>query len=149
MRFFFLLCFFVSFNVLQAQACPLCASFEIKVTGIRSDQGIVRILLTRDAASFEETDPEKIEASKIFFRNAPAKKSGVLFSFPELLSGDYAYKIFHDENSNELLDTTLLGKPVEQIMVSGYTSLKSDKFSFQKAKFNLAPRAKLKKTKSF
>lgn len=131
---------------LFAQACPLCASLEIKVTGLKNDQGLVRILLTRDAATFEELDPTKIEAAKIYFRNVEAKKEGVVFVFPELPSGTYAYKVFHDANNNELIDTTLLGKPTEGVAVSGYKQLKDPKVSFEKAKFKVAPRAKLKKT---
>lgn len=148
MKRFFWMLFFMPMSGLYAQGCPLCASLEIKVLGLKSNQGIVRVLLTRDAASFEELDPSKIEAAKIYFRNLPAKKEGVVIKFPELPSGDYAYKIFHDENNNEILDTTLLGKPVEAVAISGYGALKSEKVSFSKAKFKLAPREKLKKTQN-
>ncbi len=146
-KLFLLLFFFLGMSVFVfAQGCPLCASLEIKVAGLKNEEGIVRIMLTRDATTFEELDPAKIEASKIYFRNAAAKKDGVIFTFSELPSGAYAYKIFHDANNNELIDTTLLGKPTESVAVSGYKQLKDPKVSFERAKFKVAPRAKIKRT---
>jgi len=37
----------------------------------------------------------------------------MVFSFPDLASGSYAIMVFHDVNSNDKLDTNLLGMPKE------------------------------------
>ncbi|MEZ4813721.1 MAG: DUF2141 domain-containing protein [Bdellovibrionota bacterium] len=128
----------------QAEACPLCASLELRVKGIQNNRGVIRVFLTRNAASFEEVNPEKIDASQVYFKNLPAKKEDIVFRFNEVPSGDYAYKVFHDENTNEILDTTLIGKPTEALSVSGYSKLKNEPLSFERAKFQLKPRAKMK-----
>lgn len=129
----------------QSQSCPFCSSLEIQVKGLRSSTGTLRILLTNDPLAFQEKDPQKIKLAHVFFRNSKADKSGVTFHFKELRSGAYAFKIFHDENSNEILDTSILGKPVEGLAVSGYSVFYSPEFLFEKAKFEIAPAKILKK----
>lgn len=126
----------------DAQNCPLCGSIEIKVTGLKSDTGVVRVMLTRDASQFEERSLEKLQPSKLYFRNEKARKSGLSFRFPELPAGRYAYKIFHDENQNKVLDTSLLGKPLEGVAQSGTAKITASA-SFQEAAFELKARQKL------
>src|SRR6187551_3442068 len=96
---------FMSFFLLRAafsQDCPFCAVLEIKVTGLRNDSGLLRVLLTADEQAFQETDPKKIDVQKIHFKNEKISKGSARIIFPKLQSGTYAYKIFHDENANEV-----------------------------------------------
>jgi len=146
-RIFFCLSFIclAFLNLGSAQSCPFCSTLEIHVSGLRNSNGIVRIMLTNDKNNFEELDPKKINVSRAFFRNLKAKKEGVTFVYKDILKGTYAFKIFHDENSNEILDRSLLGKPLEGIAVSGYTNLNSEAFLFEKAKFQVPAAKKISK----
>lgn len=138
--------FFSSFIVAMLSACPFCGSLEVKVTGFKSDKGLARILLVFDEKSFSESDPAKINKAQVFWRSEKIKNKEVTFNFPELKSALYAYKVFHDENENELLDTNLLGKPLEGISISNYKpNTKERLFLFSKASFNIKPKAKVKR----
>ncbi len=136
--------FILSTQPVEAQSCPLCAKLEIKVKGLRNQTGVVRILMSKDKKNFEESDPEKINLSQSYFRNAKATRD-LVFIFRELPAGQYAFKIFHDENSNEMIDTTLLGKPTEGIAISNQIDVKGAKILFENASFELKPRSFQKK----
>ena len=138
------------FITLQATAaCLDCASLDIHVTGIKSDKGLVRIILSKDKENFEAKSPAEIVLARAYFRNSKANIKGIDFHFPELPNGEYAFKIFHDENKNELLDFSLLGKPIEGFAVSGYEKVDqktaSSGFHYEKAKFLVPARKKTKK----
>jgi uncharacterized protein (DUF2141 family) len=72
---------------------------DVRLDGLRSTRGMIRICLTRRAASFPDCigDPEAIT------RTVPAADRG--FSFPAVPDGGYALALIHDENSNARLDT--------------------------------------------
>lgn len=127
---------------LYASTCSECASLEVKVSGIRNDKGLVRILLTRDEKNFNEEEAEKLEIAKVYFREAKADPKGINFRFRELPSGSYAYKVFHDENENKRLDQSLLGRPLEGVSVSNYKEFLGNSPEFAKAKFELKSRQK-------
>lgn len=143
-RFILFVALFLSWNsnFLCAQACPLCATLEIIVRGVQPKEGVLRIMLTRDQKNFEESDPQKIETSKIFFKNVNSPKAEERVVFLDVPSGRYAFKVFQDINSNEFLDTTLIGKPVEPHAISGYKKISSEKLEFSKASFDIKPRQK-------
>ena len=131
---------FVSASFSWAQSCPLCASLVVKVDNIKKKGGILRIMLTKDKITFEELDPDKIEPSKIYFKNSVVTAHEVIFEFPEIPAGRYAFKVFQDLNSNELLDTSLLGKPLEPFAMSKAEKYDSKKVLFEEASFELKPR---------
>jgi uncharacterized protein (DUF2141 family) len=137
--------FWLLTSLLRAEDCPFCASLEVSVEGFKNEKGLARILVVKDEKSFNETDPKRIDVQKILFRSEKIKNSTARFSFPKLQSGTYAYKVFHDENANELLDTTLLGKPTEGICVSGTQDYKkAGAFSFSRSSFVLKAKEKKK-----
>ncbi len=142
-----LLFFFITFQAVGA--CPDCSSLDIHVSGIKSDLGLVRIILSKDKENFEAKSPAEIVLARAYFRNTKANIKGIDFHFPELPSGEYAFKIFHDENKNELLDFSLLGKPIEGFAVSGYEKVNqktaASGFHYEKAKFSILARKKTKK----
>lgn len=139
----FLFLLLLSPTILLADDCPFCASLTIKVSGFKNQTGLLRILVVKDEKSFNESDPQKIDLQKIFFRSQKISGDSVNFDFPKLQSGTYAYKIFHDFNENEILDTSLLGKPLEGVAISGYETLSKGPAEFSKAKFILKPKAKV------
>jgi uncharacterized protein (DUF2141 family) len=141
---------FANFSLAYPQSCPLCSSLEVKVSGIRSNKGIVRIALFQDEENFLQTDPKKIEISRVFVRNTKANTAGIVFNFNELQPRNFAFKIFHDENSNETLDQSILGKPLEGLAISGISAKKLESFrpgnyNFQSASFRIPPSKTLKR----
>jgi uncharacterized protein (DUF2141 family) len=72
---------------------------EVNLHGLRSDKGIVRLCLTRDARYFPgcKGDPHARHLS------APAGKAASI-AFADLPEGHYALSVFHDENANGELD---------------------------------------------
>ncbi len=79
----------------------------IKVKGCRSDRGKIMIALYDDASSFDK-NRNAMYHKVIAIENGQAE-----VVFDQLPPGDYAYKIYHDENTNEKLDKNLLGIPKE------------------------------------
>ena len=122
----------------QAKSCKqFCASLKVTVTKLRSKKGKVRILLAKDAKNFQANNPKDVDAGKVFFRETPADQDRILFVFPTLDSGDYAFKVIHDENNNQILDTNLLGIPTEGLAVSHQPKMRPNMVNFDKAKFQI------------
>jgi len=75
----------------------------VKITGIRSADGNIRVAVRTDentiaAAQIAAIDPKTLTAEAVFDNLAP---------------GDYGIAVFHDENKNEKLDFNEVGMPVE------------------------------------
>ncbi|NEU07763.1 DUF2141 domain-containing protein [Flavihumibacter sp. R14] len=77
------------------------ASLAVTIDKLESDKGTVHVTL-RDSA-------QKIISEK----DVPIKNNTAHVAFDSLAHGRYAVKVFHDENSNEKMDRTLLGIPTE------------------------------------
>lgn len=73
---------------------------ELSVEGLRSNKGVVRICLTKNARHFPDcnADPQAVSRT---LSVAEAKR----LSMPDLAPGTYALSLFHDENGNARLDT--------------------------------------------
>ncbi len=85
------------FQLLSLQAfaaCPQCGSLEIKVAGIKSNNGLVRIILSKDKENFEAHSPAEVVLARAYFRNTKANTKGITFQFPELPSGNTPIKFF-------------------------------------------------------
>lgn len=93
--------------VLMVLACNLAfsqiktATLTIEITGLKNSKGNVLIQL---ADEFEKTIGQ--QKAKVIDRYC-------VFQFKNLPFGKYAARVFHDENSNNELDTNLFGIPSE------------------------------------
>ena len=75
-------------------------SLTINIHAIREPKGLIQIELLND---------QKISvAHKTIVATMDAK-----VTFSDLPSGEYAVRLFHDQNNNEKLDTNLIGIPTE------------------------------------
>ncbi len=85
------------------------ADLDVAVTGVRSDEGAVRVAIHRRLAGAEFPAEESVVAGA-FFRagSGPAR-----LVFAGLPPGDYALAAFHDADGDGELGTNLLGVPVE------------------------------------
>lgn len=86
---------------------------EVVVTGLRGTQGMVRGALFASAAGFP------MEHERALFRaEAPAREGAVLV-FENVMPGDYALAVLHDEDANGRMAQNVLGIPREGYAFSG------------------------------
>ena len=123
------------FAVVPAADAESISSGTLSVVpvGLESSRGSLLVQLSKVAASFEGEG----EA----FRSAEVKvvdgQAAVVFE--NIPHGDYALKVFHDENENQKLDTNFIGMPKEPIAMSNNAVGKFGPPKYEDAVFNLGP----------
>jgi uncharacterized protein (DUF2141 family) len=95
--------------------CPpaQAETLVVKLSGLGGRAGVVRVMVWREAAGFP-TKPEKAVAQKAQPVTGPEGE----LSFSGLARGSYAVAGYVDENSNGVMDRSLLGWPVEPTAAS-------------------------------
>ncbi|MDE7315804.1 MAG: DUF2141 domain-containing protein [Mucispirillum sp.] len=93
---------FLVFN-LYAQTVP----FTFSIENIGSDKGSILVSICSNADEFAEREPCKYSFS------IPAKK-GTITQQINIDKGMYSIIVYHDENSNNMLDMAMFGKPIER-----------------------------------
>lgn len=93
---------------LAAPAFASAADLTVRIEGVRSAEGDIRVAVHRRAAGVDF--PDSAGAVKKAMR--PAAEAGDLV-FAGLPPGDYAIAAFHDEDRDGDLSTNLLGMPTE------------------------------------
>lgn len=111
---------------------PQMVTVDVHIQGMRSQKGVIRACLTRDIKSFPHC--EKDPAARKLNIPAPA---GTLLRFTDVVQGEYAVTVLHDENSNAKIDF-LLGIPKEGVGFSNNPRLMTGPPSFASAKLVVA-----------
>lgn len=88
-------------------AGPVTCRLEILLTGFDSDQGQAKLALVNSRESFESED------SQFMGINSPVIHRQVRLTLT-VPFGEYAVKVYHDENGNDQLDTRMFGIPKER-----------------------------------
>lgn len=106
-----------TFLVQSLHAAPECkGDLTMKVVGLKSSEGQVKFDLDNNADTFT---PSRNDGSKSFIAaKAPVANKGAIYVFKNIPCGDYAIKIYHDENMNEDLDMRFLKIPKEDYSFS-------------------------------
>ena len=86
------------------------ADVSVSVNNIEPSKGRIMVALEKDPASFEM---KAISRPLYLGQFINADKISVTVVFEDIPAGTYAIKAFHDENSNQKLDTGLFGIPTE------------------------------------
>jgi len=82
-------------------------TLTVLIDGFNSDKGDARIALCNSIEGYKSDD-------KAFRREAARISNGKAdWAFKDLPFGEYALKVFHDENGNFKLDKNLFGAPAE------------------------------------
>jgi len=99
----------VSFQLVLAQSVEdkNTGDLTIVVTGLENDDGEVLIAVSNSRENYESNDSAFVGV-KVKIENNKAE-----YKFEELQFGEYAIKLFHDENMNGELDSNFLGVPTE------------------------------------
>lgn len=104
-------------------------NLTVIITGFSNEEGNCRFALDNSKSVYERED--SVWIGKVL----PIINKKVVVEIDSLLYGEYAVRVFHDENKNEKIDTNFLGIPTEDY---GYSNDASDWFgppSWEKAKF--------------
>jgi uncharacterized protein (DUF2141 family) len=106
-------------------------TLTVLATGFRNDAGHVLVQLANSAADYDEDNQA--------FRSAAVKIQGgkATIVFAEVPYGEYAVKLFHDENENQKLDMGLMG-PKERYGFSNNVMGMLGPPAWEKAKFHIA-----------
>lgn len=82
-------------------------SYEVSFTvlGVRSDEGILKAVL----CTKEENFPSDCKIRK----EAKANMGNVIIDFQHIAAGEYAFALFHDENTNGKIDMLNVAVPKE------------------------------------
>jgi uncharacterized protein (DUF2141 family) len=82
------------------------ATLTVKVTGFKSEKGVVRALLFNSENGFPEATEKAIRSASVKIVGTQAE-----FDFENLPPGRYAISLFHDSQNTGKLRTNLVGIP--------------------------------------
>ena len=85
------------------------ADLEVRVDGLHSADGDVRVALHRQVAEGSFPGDDGVVAAS--FRRAA--QGAVRFVFPDVVPGDYAVAAFHDADGDGALNQSIVGMPTE------------------------------------
>jgi len=107
------------------------STLHIVVSGLASDRGRLHIAVCDGPASWSGKAPS--------FRGTsiPVKDRRAEFVFENVPFGDYAAKLYHDENGNGRFDVNLIGMPKESYGFSNGARAYLGQPSFERAKFTV------------
>lgn len=102
------------------------------VTGLKNSNGQIKFDLDNNENTFK---PKEGGPSAFTKGRSPIKDNKVEYVFKNIPCGDYAVKLYHDENMNQDLDKNFIGIPKEQY---GFSNCKGCTLppSWEKAKFH-------------
>ncbi len=133
LRIIFSLAYIISSSVGMAFSPPTLAqpagqaTIILRVTGLRSEKGQVKIALFNSPARWLE---EPAYSATI---NVDGQE--VVWKINDVPYGDYAVAVFHDENRNGKMDKNVLGIPMEPYGFSNNVKVTFGPPKWEKAKF--------------
>ena len=98
------------------------------ITGFETNEGEARIAIVNSEVNYDESNSCR---QKI----VPVKDKTAQYIVKDLEFGNYAVKVFHDENSNGELDTAMFGIPTEAYGFSNNAKAKFGPPAFSKVAF--------------
>ena len=111
---------------------------SVKVSDLKNDQGVVRVALFNSADTYNKSKSSEDKAGGAFKKGtAQIKSQKATFSFDNLPYGEYAIKIFHDEDNSGKFVTGLFGIPKVEYGFSNNALGKMGPAPYDKAKFKL------------
>lgn len=109
-------------------------NLALTVNGLQNDQGTVRVALFNTSEAYNKSAEDEGAFQNV---EIPIQKGVAHYAFSAIPYGDYAIKLYHDENSNKKLDTNFVGIPKEPY---GFSNNARGTFSapgYAEAKFTL------------
>jgi len=110
----------------------------VQVTGLRNNQGVIRVALFNSADSYNKSKASEDKAGGAFKKGtATIDSQKATYSFEGVPYGEYAIKMFHDENNSGKFVTGLFGIPKVEYGFSNNALGKMGPAAYDKAKFKL------------
>jgi len=109
---------------LQAEPCTL----DVVARGVRDAEGRVGFILFDSAEGWPKNYERAVQRG-----GAQAEVGDVEYRFEDVLPGEYAVIVVHDENANRKLDRNAVGRPKE-----GWGMSNNPKPKFKPPKFSTA-----------
>ena len=124
----FLLSLYLSFIPIIEKGSDL----RVTIEKTDSDRGKILVLV------FDQEDgfPDQVEKAFRKFAIAPENGKAEL-ELPNLQPGKYAFTVLHDEDNNEVMNTSFLGLPTEKYGFSNNPKIYFSPPSFEKAAIRL------------
>jgi len=107
-------------------------SIRVVIKNLVNDSGVVRIALCNSEENYSAKNAEPFRKTIVAIKGKRAE-----CVFEDLPYGEYAFKLFHDENNNGILDTNLIGIPTEEYAFSNNAKGSFGPAKYAKAKFIL------------
>lgn len=107
-------------------------SLVVKFSGLRSDDGWVRLILFNQGDGFPKEHDKCVLTKNVLLR-----EEGNTINLGELPPGEYAIAVIHDENGNEKFDFNFIGIPKEGYAFSNNAKALFGVPKFDNAKFAL------------
>lgn len=104
------------------------ATLVVKITGLRSGKGQVKIAVFNSAEKWLGEQP-------VYSSTISVESHTVLWKINDIPYGDYGIAVFHDENKNGKMDKNLLGIPAEAYGFSNNVRVTFGPPTWEKAKF--------------
>lgn len=118
-------------TALAGQITPATTTLEIRITGFDNTDGVAKVALINSKENYEsEGNPYKGFNYKIV--------NNEVIQIIILPYGEYAIKVFHDENGNDELDTRIFGIPKEKYGFSNNAKGSFGPPDYEDARFQLA-----------
>ncbi|MDZ4791084.1 MAG: DUF2141 domain-containing protein [Hyphomicrobiales bacterium] len=133
---------FAACFALMAPTLADAATLTLKISGLRSDNGVVRLCVFSEKTSAPAAYPDCAMGSPFKKANAPIKGGEASVIFKDIPDGAYAISLFHDaDGDGKISMKSLLGVstaiPREGIGISNNPQLYG-KPSFRQARFAVA-----------
>ncbi len=103
----------LSLSFFSAQSTEEAGTIIVQMKEFRNNEGLARITLFNQEKGF----PDQYQLA-LTYGSSPVQDSASQFIFQDILYGDYAIGVFHDEDADGKLNTNFLGIPREGIGVS-------------------------------
>ncbi|MBI5207111.1 MAG: DUF2141 domain-containing protein [Candidatus Firestonebacteria bacterium] len=126
------ICFVILFSNISLNASESKGKITVHMINFRNNKGDVYVSLYNSGDGFPEEAKKAYKSIKAKIIN---NKAEVVFS--DILFGNYAVSILHDENSNGDMDSNWLGIPKEGYGASNNPQNKFGPPKFDEAKFKL------------
>ena len=105
---------------------------RVKVTNIESDKGKVMVALYNSKESYENGKSEPYRYASLEIQNGESN-----WEVDSLPAGEYAIKLYHDENDNQKMDKNIVGIPKESYGFSNNAPARFGPPSFEDAAFQV------------
>ena len=119
----------ISASAGAGQAKANTSNLVIHITGFETSNGVAKVALVNSQENYNATKPFKGFNFEII-NNEVLKTINLPF-------GEYAIKVYHDENANDELDTRIFGIPIERYGFSNNARGTLGPPEYEDAVFNL------------